>query len=252
MSETTSIEWCDATFNPWWGCSKVSPACDHCYAERDAKRYQPGKVLWGVGAERRTFGEQHWEQPLKWAARGFASCSRCGWRGEQRAAAVRDAPGESMPFCPSCDASVHKARRRVFCASMADWLDLDAPLDQFVKLLDTIRRTPELDWLLLSKRIGNFRKRLEAAREWCVHQGLLEQSCWTREWLQGYAPANVWLGATVIESPESPRRARSPRCVARGWRIQRLKCGQVGEESPTEAGCCAGHNCTFTPPRFCA
>ena len=57
MAEITTIEWTDATFNPWWGCQKVSPACDHCYAERDAARFAPNRVLWGVGAERRTFGE---------------------------------------------------------------------------------------------------------------------------------------------------------------------------------------------------
>ena len=204
MAESTSIEWCDATFNPWWGCQKVSPACDHCYAERDSKRFAPGRVLWGVGSERRTFGEGHWNEPLKWAARGFASCSRCAWRGEQRAAAVRDAPGESMPFCPSCDASVHKARRRVFCASMGDWLDLDAPLDQFVRLLDTIRRTPELDWLLLSKRIGNWRKRLsEAANVAIPRDDRLHE--WINDWLHGVAPANVWLGATVIDQTEADR-----------------------------------------------
>jgi hypothetical protein len=39
MSEHSAISWTDATFNPWWGCTKVSPACDHCYAERDAHRF---------------------------------------------------------------------------------------------------------------------------------------------------------------------------------------------------------------------
>lgn len=172
MSETTSIEWCDATFNPWWGCQKVSPACDHCYAERDAKRYQPGKVLWGVGAERRTFGEKHWNEPLRWARTMPAKLGR---------------------------------RPRVFCASMGDWLDLDAPLDQFVRLLDTIRRTPELDWLLLSKRIGNWRKRLEQVRDGDLDQVSNELGHWICDWLGGHAPATVWLGATVVNQDEADR-----------------------------------------------
>lgn len=174
MSETTSIEWCDATFNPWWGCQKVSPACDHCYAERDAKRYQPGKVLWGVGAERRTFGEKHWNEPLRWARTMPAKLGR---------------------------------RPRVFCASMGDWLDLDAPLDQFVRLLDTIRRTPELDWLLLSKRIGNWRKRVAAAWDEAMQPTLVNTDLlvWIERWLGGHAPANVWLGATVVNQEEADR-----------------------------------------------
>jgi protein gp37 len=173
MSDTTTISWCDATFNPWWGCSKVSPACDHCYAERDAKRFAPGRVLWGVGAERRTFGDAHWQAPLKWAKTMPAKLGR---------------------------------RPRVFCASMGDWLDLDAPLDDFVRLLDTIRRTPELDWLLLTKRIGNWRKRLEGAWGWAAGgDPQSPQIPWMKAWLAGDAPRNVWIGATVVDQAEADR-----------------------------------------------
>ncbi len=59
MSERSAIEWTDATFNPWWGCVRVSPACAHCYADALAKRFgRPG--LWQDGGERRFFGEEHW------------------------------------------------------------------------------------------------------------------------------------------------------------------------------------------------
>lgn len=173
MAESTSIEWCDATFNPWWGCQKVSPACDHCYAERDSKRFAPGRVLWGVGSERRTFGEGHWNEPLRWARTMPAKLGR---------------------------------RPRVFCASMGDWLDLDAPLDQFVRLLDTIRRTPELDWLLLSKRIGNWRKRVAEAHGYCAWaDDSAAFAAWVEAWLRGDPPANVWLGATVVDQAEADR-----------------------------------------------
>src|SRR5712691_13208532 len=84
MAETSSIEWTDATFNPWWGCVRVSPACARCYAERDAKRY--GHQVWGQNAPRRFFGDQHWDGPRRWN------------RKAQRA---------GMPL-------------KVFCASMAD------------------------------------------------------------------------------------------------------------------------------------
>jgi protein gp37 len=67
MGERSAIAWTDATFNPWWGCTKVSPACDHCYAETWAKRV--GKPKWGAGEPRRYFGDKHWNAPLKWTPR---------------------------------------------------------------------------------------------------------------------------------------------------------------------------------------
>ena len=178
MSETTAISWTDATFNSWWGCTKVSPACDHCYAERDAKRFAAGRVLWGAGSERRIFdvttdaGAKHWKAPLNWAKTMPAKLGR---------------------------------RPRVFCASMGDWLDLDAPIGEFVRLLDTIRLTPELDWLLLSKRIGNWQKRLITASHHACGEEQRELERWIDGWLEGRAPTNVWIGATVIDQAEADR-----------------------------------------------
>jgi protein gp37 len=158
MSNTTGISWCDATFNPWWGCSKVSPACDHCYAERDAKRFAPLRVLWGAGAERRTFGEKHWNEPRRWARTLPAKLGR---------------------------------RPRVFCASMADVFDNQAPVEERVRLFRLIAETPELDWLLLTKRIGNaWPMMLEVAKR-----------CGGGKQPMG----NVWLGATVVNQAEADR-----------------------------------------------
>jgi protein gp37 len=199
MSDTTAISWCDATFNPWWGCQKVSPACDHCYAERDANRFAPTRVLWGVDSERRTFDAKHWQQPLRWAKRAFEQCTDCGWRGYHTS--LRHEGGEH--FCPACGSGNWRpARLRVFCASMGDWLDLDAPLEEFIKLLELVRATPELDWLLLSKRVGNWGKRLNQALNASDSIGLRE---WLALWLSGDAPRNVWLGATVINQEEADR-----------------------------------------------
>ncbi len=177
MAENTKIEWTDCTFNPWWGCQKVSPACDHCYAERDAKRFAPGRMLWGVDSERRIFADKpngkndHWEAPLKWAKTLPAKLGR---------------------------------RPRVFCASMADWLDLDAPIGEFIRLLRLIEQTPELDWLLLTKRIGNWRKRMQEAVD-RVDASMSFVPRWAEDWLNGKPPANVWIGSTVVNQEEADR-----------------------------------------------
>jgi len=162
MSEQTSIEWCHHTFNPWWGCQEAGPGCDHCYARGMAERFYPKQQLWGVGSSRMVFTSgfgksedpdpKHWNAPLAWNKK-----------------AQRDG-----------------VRRRVFCLSMGDWAD-NHPVatEQRVHLWPLIKRTPWLDWLLLTKRIGNARAMLPA------------------DWGDGYP--NVWLGATVVDQAEADR-----------------------------------------------
>src|SRR5262249_28404382 len=92
MGENTAIEWATHTFNPWVGCQKVSPGCDNCYAEMLMdKRYR--KVTWGPHGERVRTAEANWKKPLAWAKAARQSGTR----------------------------------PRVFCASLADWLDNKAP-----------------------------------------------------------------------------------------------------------------------------
>ena len=126
MGETTGISWTDHTFNPWWGCQRVSPGCEHCYAETFAKRV--GQRVWGKDAPRRFFGDAHWDEPLKW----------------DRAAAKAG------------------VRRRVFCASMADVFEeyggKDVLGEQRQRLWHLIGETPNLDWQLLTKRPANIRR----------------------------------------------------------------------------------------------
>lgn len=124
MGADSKIEWTDHTFNPWVGCTKISPGCDHCYAEGWAKR--SGLVKWG-GTRRRT-SAAYWRQPLKWNA----EAERVG------------------------------TRPRVFCASLADVFDNDVPVEWRADLFRAIRSTPALSWLMLSKRIGNVLPSLKA------------------------------------------------------------------------------------------
>lgn len=125
MGEASKIEWTDHTFNPWVGCQKVSPGCDHCYAEGWAKR--SGLVQWGPHGERKRTSEANWRKPIKWA---------------------KDARNH-LPH-----------RQRVFCASLADVFDNRVPTQWRADLFALIEATPGLDWLLLTKRPENIRKML--------------------------------------------------------------------------------------------
>lgn len=131
MGKNSHIEWTHHTFNPWWGCAKVSPACENCYAEAWAKRV--GNKVWGVKAPRRFFGEDHWREPLKWNA----EAQRLG------------------------------VRHRVFCASMADVFENRPDLNEArAKLWTLIEATPMLDWLLLTKRPEHVLKFTRWGDEW--------------------------------------------------------------------------------------
>lgn len=199
MSAQTGISWTDSTFNPWMGCTKVSPACDHCYAERDMDT-RLGRVKWGAGQPRVRTSVQNWNRVLRWNHDPWCECRKCGWRGPIKALNE----GDAMPRCHGCGSfSLSAARRRVFCASLADWLDNEVEIEWLVDLLDLIRRTPNLDWLLLSKRIGNWRGRIEAARN--SGSASVTLMNWLHDWLTGSPPANVWLGSTVINQEEADR-----------------------------------------------
>jgi protein gp37 len=191
MSANTKIEWCDHTFNPWIGCTKVSPGCANCYAEAHDRRF--GGSHWGKGAPRKRTSSGNWNQPLKWN---------------------RDEEAKLV----SHEEFVRNRRPRVFCASLADWLDDVVPIGWLADLLDLIRRTPSLDWLLLTKRPGNWEERLRAV---CVYLQTLpggqrhtELPAWQlcNEWLPWNGihrfapPKNIWIGTTVEDQQRADER----------------------------------------------
>ncbi|WP_017999896.1 phage Gp37/Gp68 family protein [Paracoccus sp. N5] len=154
MAENSNIEWTHHTFNPWIGCTKVGPGCDHCYAESwDARGLQQRETRWGAHAARTRTSAANWRKPLAW----------------DRAAA---AAGE---------------RHRVFCASLADVFDNHAsiPPEWRDDLWWLIAATPNLDWMLLTKRPGNIDRILPHG--------------WSGGW------PNVWLGCTVVNQAEADR-----------------------------------------------
>jgi protein gp37 len=144
MGAETKIEWCDKTFNAWVGCTKVSPACDHCYAEAWARR--SGQVEWGNAPRKRT-SENYWNQPLKWNR----WCEQNG------------------------------VRHKVFCCSLADVFDNQADWRWRAELWTMIAATPHLDWLLLTKRPQNITKMLPHAYQMTV--SALIPWPWPNVWL---------------------------------------------------------------------
>lgn len=194
----TTIAWADYTFNPWWGCQRVSPGCSACYAEAFVKRVGHGKrlpMIWGppATAERRFFGDKHWALPLKWNAKA----AKAG------------------------------VRRRVFCASMADVFE-DQPNprpDYFYedrlrlarrRLWRLIHETPHLDWLLLTKRPENA-ERL-AMQAWSDQFALATNDDVPSTW---WLP-NIWLGTTVEDQKRADERIPELRKVPA--RVRFLSC----------------------------
>jgi protein gp37 len=165
--EGTNISWAHLTFNPWIGCTKVSPACDHCYAETLATNRLG--VGWGPNALRRRTSAGNWAKPRRW----------------QRIAA---AAGVSL---------------RVFCASLADWADKAVDPQWRLDLADLIRATPNITWMLLTKRIPNVEAMLRAM----FPEGV---------------PPNVWLGITVVTQVEADRDVPRAIAVKQALGIRRL------------------------------
>lgn len=217
MSEQTKIQWTDHTFNGWEGCTKVSPGCANCYAEARDRRQMIEKVIhWGKGAPRRRTSAANWRKPLLWDSRaegsdGFWECRLCGKRQF------------GWPADPGCE--LVAARPRVFCSSLSDWLDDEVPIEWLADLLDLIRRTPNLDWQLLTKRPENWQDRLDVALGFCVQQKDQYQPIrgWIREWyIHGNPPHNVWIGTSVEDQARADQRI--PKLLEIPARVRFLSC----------------------------
>jgi protein gp37 len=170
MAETT-ITWTSGprgelgyTFNGWIGCTQISPGCDHCYAAAQDKFRSWTPEGWGTGKPRRRTSEANWRAPLRWNTAAAAA-------------------GE---------------RRKVFCSSLADVFDNEVPAEWRVDLFGLIRQTPNLDWLLLTKRIGNAHEMMVDTIEHALDIGA-DPAFDIVPW------PNVWLGATVVNQEEADR-----------------------------------------------
>lgn len=148
--KNSNIEWTDHTFNAWTGCNAISPGCDGCYAAAWAKR--AGRDF---AVRQRT---KTWGDPVRWNK-------------------------QHDEFF-----AVHGRRQRVFTNSLADVFDNQAPTEWRMELFSLIADTPNLDWLILTKRIGN-------VMPMCSGDSLMFDMITSR----------VWLGATVVNQEEAAR-----------------------------------------------
>lgn len=218
MAES-KIEWTDYTFNPWIGCSKVSPGCANCYAERDFDQ-RKGRAKWGPNGSRSKTSADYWKQPLKWNKAAEAAeievCNHNHLIASDPNVALMDPP----------------ERPRVFCASLADvfedwdgrivnhegaelaWCETD---HRFIRphgwceglevgpvtmadlrrdLFALIDATPYLDWLLVTKRPENIIDMWPVAADGDYH--------YRHDGLDDLRPhrKNVWL-LTSVENQET-------------------------------------------------
>ncbi|WP_395739315.1 phage Gp37/Gp68 family protein [Prosthecobacter sp.] len=207
MAENSKIEWTDHTFNPWRGCTKVSPGCAHCYAETLSKRNPKVLGEWGPGRPRVLASEEMWRTPLKWNREaGVRMNNAAVIRGNGISSNRLDEP---------------ERRPRVFCASLADWLDEEVPVKWLARLLGLIYETPNLDWLLLTKRPQNWEERHELATSYLMQTSSAADS-WAVDWMNGYAPENVWMGTTVEDQVRADERV--PELLKIPARVRFLSC----------------------------
>ena len=192
MSQITKIQWTDHTFNPWIGCTKISPGCLNCYAaESTTNRVarKAGRDHWGKGHPRHRTSAATWRHPLQWNADRAASCP------------------------------VEFEFPRVF-PSLCDPFDNEIPIDWLSEFLELIFKTPYLRWQLLTKRPEYVRDRIANAMEYADRHWLTSGGPRSflgdrlGGWLEAFAPhrgmgqipPNIWLGVSVENQQYADRR----------------------------------------------
>lgn len=173
MGETTKIQWADASWSPWHGCTKVAPECANCYAAKDAPRNPQTLGIWGPSGRRVVAAESSWKRVQSWNRKAerdgvwlrvFPSicdpfeawdgpmithdgdevrkCVACGWQGTLPLIMRTGGPQKSLYDCPQCG----KPSQLATMQDVREW---------FFRLIDS---TPNIDWLLLTKRPENIRE----------------------------------------------------------------------------------------------
>ncbi len=200
MGANSKIEWTDHTFNPWRGCTKVAAGCANCYAERDAERFPDKLGIWGERGTRVVAAESTWKEPLKWNKAAAAAgerqrvfCASLADVFEDWSGPIHDSNGNVLIIDQVGDwrflwpeDEITRAFLRGEHGKRAGTMN-----DVRVKLFALIDATPNLDWLLLTKRPENI------ARMWCSHVNT-----------DGSPPSklrrpNVWLGTSIATQEDA-------------------------------------------------
>jgi len=209
MGENTKIEWCEHSWNPWIGCTKVSPACANCYAERDFD-HRLKKAKWGPNGTRVLTSDANWQKPLAWNKAATESLTRprvfCAsladvfedWRGP-----ILDGNGNQILVCDLCG-RLHREDQASYsesceCSRFKQRMEYATMSDVRDGLFALIDATPNLDWLLLTKRPENI------IRMWSIAYPPHSVD-WPRTEREKRFRKNVWLGTSVEDQKWADRR----------------------------------------------
>ena len=211
MGQNSKIEWTDHTFNPWRGCTKVSAGCANYYAETLSGR-NPGTLgVWGPKGTRVVASESMWEEPLKWnrdamgngtireiagfpANRPRVFCASMADVFEDWTGPMTTAQGHPLAKCRACSTVGHSSGGFPGnCKCGGGMLEIATMSDVRARLFALIDATPNLDWLLLTKRPENIAKMMpKPAFDHAGWNGTLD-GYWHQ---MGKPRANLWLGVS--------------------------------------------------------
>lgn len=251
MSEQTKIQWADATWNPWIGCTKVSAGCKNCYAENTTRARvlrSQGHETWGKGAKRSRTSAANWKQPLKWN-RDIQT-----WKDQ--------------PCDPRFRSAVESHPKPKVFPSLCDWLDDEVPIEWLADFLKLIHDTPNLTWILLTKRPENFKELTTDVLRHIEDNPPTKKGDdiwpWLLDWVTGEKiPPNVWILASVenqeMADQRIPELLEIP-AVVRGLSVEPMlgpishwsginQCQSCGGTNWRENGCrrCADCGEEYTP-----
>lgn len=209
MAENSKIEWTNSTFNPWRGCTKVAAGCEHCYAETMSKRNPEKLGIWGDKGTRVLASEAMWQDPLKWNQQATDAIFAAEWD--------KPLPPRPRVFCASLAdvfedwrGEIRNHNGTVLCkhpdtgkmclAGNARYCESFTMDDARRRLFALIDLTPELNWLLLTKRPENIR------RMWpCPLDTDGDGNCHVCSRGRGHYRPNVWLGTSIAEQKDADR-----------------------------------------------
>lgn len=250
----TKIEWADHSWSPWIGCTKVSPGCANCYAEHLMDKRMK-RVNWGAGNPRKRTSAKYWAEPVRWNRNleCLARCTGCG-RSGPASSWDEDVAKEGGPAAAACcpDNSRIPEYATVF-PSLCDWLDPEVPAEWLADFMGLVHRTPNLRWLLLTKRPELWRARvngvslLHPAREL---SGGWDPNCSdvrevARKWVEdGTPPPNVAVGVSAEDQTRWNERAPLLLDIPARWRFVSVEpmLGPIDMRLEPPCGKDGGHN----------